>query len=341
MTATSRWTREVERELDAVDRALAGQDGRPRPRRLGRADGAARRRAPGARARLERRSSTSAPPRAFAPTAAAAVAGWIAAPGRPADAACSRRRERSRRWPWSRSSCVVDAWRRAVATTRLSVGLDGRGSARRRQLGGPARRRGVERGAAPTPRATPTAPDAASQTLEQAPAGFARSADKIAPGTENRKVERDVSAQPLHPARRRPRRHRRGDLDHPLARRHRRLLAGQRDAASGATATLELTIPTRNLDAALDRLTDARQRRLAERDRRSTSPSRSSAPRIELERRRGAAPASCSRRSATRHRRRGGGARAPDRRRPRARSRGPRPHFESDRPPGPALRPQP
>ena len=82
-----------------------------------------------------------------------------------------------------------------------------------------------------------------------------RSGDKIAPGTENRKLDRDaqlsLSAQPDDV---------RGVTDEVIS--ITRSLGGivassqVSETADGASASLQLTIPTRNLDTALDRMTD-------------------------------------------------------------------------------------
>ena len=79
--------------------------------------------------------------------------------------------------------------------------------------------------------------------------------DKIAPGTENRKLDRDaqlsLSAQPDDV---------RGVTDEVIS--ITRSLGGivatsqVSETADGASASLQLTIPTRNLDTALDRMTD-------------------------------------------------------------------------------------
>src|SRR4029079_6473496 len=83
----------------------------------------------------------------------------------------------------------------------------------------------------------------------------ASDANKIAPGTENRKVDRDaqltLSAQPDDV---------RGVSDEVIS--ITRSLDGVvensqvSETPDGASASLQLTIPTRNLDAALDRMTD-------------------------------------------------------------------------------------
>ena len=251
----------VERDLDAVDRALGGQavdpdlaelaeltallaDERPEP-------------APGWSEELDRRVAA----RAFAPRAAAS-------PGCASGSrACGR--------------CAMLAPAGALATLAVIavVGastLETGGATTRRQLATrragdqPAAASSADQGGAaessaalPDAAGYPTAPRCAPhrrsrRTLRPA---SREAQDKIAPGT----------AEPQGRARRHARRSRPSPTTcaRPPTRRSRspaRSTASsppRRSARPGGTAraTLELTIPTRNLDAAIDRLTDARQRR--------------------------------------------------------------------------------
>lgn len=108
-------------------------------------------------------------------------------------------------------------------------------------------------------KATTVTPDAQAGAMERdaAPSTAFRRLDsgKIAPGTENRRVERDaqlsLSAQPddVRPV---------TDEVISITRSLDGIVAASQvsETPDGASASLELTIPTRNLDTALDRMTD-------------------------------------------------------------------------------------
>jgi hypothetical protein len=115
---------------------------------------------------------------------------------------------------------------------------------------------------ASAPESTTTSSDAAAEGVTDAQrnslaptVAFDRSTGAIAPGTDARKVERNtqlaLSAQPEDV---------RGVSDEVIS--ITRSLGGivatsqVSESPDGANATLELTIPTRNLDAAVDRMTD-------------------------------------------------------------------------------------
>ncbi len=119
-------------------------------------------------------------------------------------------------------------------------------------------------GSAGAPTATTVAPDAQAGAMERDAAPFdnayrasGASADsgKIAPGTENRKVDRDaqlsLSTRPDEV------RSVTGEVI-SITRSLDGIVASSQvsETPDGASASLQLTIPTRNLDQALDRMTD-------------------------------------------------------------------------------------
>ena len=118
-------------------------------------------------------------------------------------------------------------------------------------------------GSAGAPTATTVAPDAQAGAMERRTApstafrasGASADSGKIAPGTENRKVDRDaqlsLSTQPDEV------RSVTGEVI-SITRSLGGIVASSQvsETPDGASASLRLTIPTRNLDQALDRMTD-------------------------------------------------------------------------------------
>ena len=310
---------EVERELDAVDRALAGRpvdpdlagweeltallaDERPEPgRRMGGGDRPARRRRapqrgrrrPAAEARRALRNAT--------------------------DDGCWRRRERWRRWSWSASSAVSTLEQGSDEAT--SVGDSGRARERRLErrrrdatVEPRSRRRG---GASRLPssgrrrrRLEPIGRGTCGDPRLQAPRRPTRSPPAPRSGRSSATSRSSLSTRPDEV---------RETSDEAIA--ITRALGGivassqVSEAGRQSSATLQLTIPTRNLDSAIDQLTElANVESLNEATVDITKPFVSAQDRLEdaeAERARAARGA-----RQRRDRRRGRGDAAADRRRP-------------------------
>ena len=294
---------EVERDLDAVDRALAGRPVDPGPGRLAELTAAAHRRAartsmPSGRSELDRRETPRGFRRGGEGDALRKLAGRVGMrPGRmlaPAGAlATLRRGRRRRRVDAGAAGATRRPRRRRSGRARIadSSGDDGG------ELGRPAALADLtSEGSQPVTGSRIKAQRRAVGTRRDLRA-TSRSR-QIAPGTEKRQGRARRDALPLDAARRGPRDLRRGDLDHPLARRHRRLLAGQRGRQAAERDARADACRRRNLDSAIDRLTElANVESLNEATDRHHQALRH-APRTSSGTPRPSA-ASCSRRSAT------------------------------------------